>query len=175
MTFEINEPTQKISKKAITVWRIKHLINNSMILLVLITLLIFYYRFNWLNWIGTFLIIMIVFVILVIIYDLTIHPIYLQRTWRYEVDEQIIQIKFGFFNKQHTIIPLSRVEYVNTNQGPLLRKYHLASVSIGTIASQHEIPALTEDDAQILRNKIISLAQLDISEDNEHKEILSNE
>lgn len=164
MTFEINEPTQKISEKAITVWRLNHLLKNSGALIILFTLLFFYYKFTWFDWVGIILFIMIAFVILMTIYDLSIHPIYLQRTWRYDIDERVIQLKYGFFHRQHIIIPLSRIEYVNTNQGPLLRRYQLSAITIGTIASQHEIPALKEEKAITLRNKIISLAQLDHDE-----------
>ena len=166
MSFEINEPTQKISQKAVTVWCINDSLKNSIALLVLGILLFLYYKFSWFHWVGIILYVMIAFVFLIMIYDLSIHPIYLQRTWRYDINEHMIQIKYGFFNRHHFIIPMSRVEYVNTNQGPLLRRYGLSAVIIGTIASQHEIPALSENEAKELRNKIISLAQINSDEPN---------
>lgn len=91
-------------------------------------------------------------------------PIYLQRTWRYEIEEQHIQIKHGLFSKHHLIIPMSKVQYVNTNQGPLLRRYGLSTITIGTIASSHEIPAITEEEATALRNRIAQLANINEAE-----------
>lgn len=175
MTFEINEPSQQISHKAITVWRIKDTFKHLITLLILCTLLFLYYKFSWFYWIGIILYVMISFVFLMLIYDLTVHPIYLQRTWRYDINEHIIQLKYGFFHRHHIVIPMSRVEYVNTHQGPLLRKYRLSAITIGTITSQHEIPALKEDEAKLLRNKIVSLAQIDTDQQNENNVLETNE
>lgn len=167
MTIDLNEPKQTISEKAITVWRINNFLKNSIALLFLCILLFLYYKFSWLFWIGVIVYVMISFVLLMMIYDLSIHPIYLQRTWRYDINEHVIQLKYGFFHKHHIIIPMSRVEYVNTHQGPLLRRYHLSAITIGTITSQHEIPALKEDEAKQLRNKIITLAQIEAHKEND--------
>lgn len=94
----------------------------------------------------------------------------MQRTWRYEIDEDFIQLKHGFLNRHHTIVPMSRVEYVNTEQGPLLRRFELSVLTIGTLASTHEIPALTLTEATIVRNKIARLAQIDSNHPNEMNE-----
>lgn len=167
MIQEIPEPSQKISPKAITVWRISSFLSNSITLIILIIILFFKNYFDWYSWIGIFVYIVIGYVLLRNIYKLTIYPIYLQRTWRYEIDENHIQIKHGFLHKHHTIVPMTRVEYVNTNQGPLLRKFGLSSITIGTIASSHEIPAISEEEAKGVRNKIVHLAQIEKSQDHD--------
>ena len=38
-----------------------------------------------------------------------------------------------------------RVQHVDTVQGPILRKYQLASVIVNTAATAHEIPALRRE------------------------------
>src|SRR5690625_2662365 len=154
----IPEPSQKISPKAITVWRISDAISKSVTLLILFALLFLQRYFYWYNWIAIILYILISYTILKAVYQLTIKPVYLQRTWRYEIDKNHIQLKHGFFHRHYTIIPMSRVEYVNTDQGPLLRKFGLSSVTIGTIASSHDIPAITVEEAKNLREKIVYLA-----------------
>lgn len=173
MSLKLNEPTQSISKKAIAVWRITDFLKNSGALIILFALLFSYYKFIWFYWVGIILYVMIAFVILMMIYDLSIHPVYLQRTWRYDINEHVVQLKYGFFHRHHIVIPLSRVEYVNAHQGPLLRRYRLSAVTIGTITSQHEIPALNENEAKALRNKIITLAQ--IENDDQQTVNLTNE
>lgn len=160
MIININEPEQTISKKAITVWRIKDFFQNGITLLVLCSLLFLYYKFSWFFWVGLIIYVMIAFVFLMMIYDLSIRPIYLQRTWRYDINKHVIQLKYGFFHRHHVIIPMSRIEYVNTHDGPLLRRYGLSSITIGTITSQHDIPALKQKEAQSLRNQIITLAEI---------------
>lgn len=93
-------------------------------------------------------------------------PIYRQRTWRYEVDGNYIQLKYGgVLRKSHLIIPTVKVQYVNTSQGPLSRKYGLSTVKIGTMAYEHEIPAIPVEKAVELREHIAFLAG--INESNE--------
>jgi|SRR5699024_772905 len=157
----IPEPTQKISPKAITVWRISSAFSAMITLIVLLSLLFASHYFDWYNWVSIVLYLLIGYVILQSIYKLAVHPVYLQRTWRYEIDEGHIQMKHGFFHRYHLIVPMSRVEYVNTNQGPLLRRFGLSSITIGTIASSHDIPAISEEVAKELREKIVYLAQIE--------------
>src|SRR5699024_8906782 len=84
----------------------------------------------------------------IMIYKITIRPILLHKTWRYDIDENYIQLKYGFINKHSLIIPMSRVEYVNTNQGPILRYYNLSVLTIGTITSANQIPAIPVAEAE---------------------------
>lgn len=156
----IEEPKQRISPNAIKVWRISNLISNVIVLAILAGILTSQIYFDWYHWIGVVLYIIIALVILNAIYEHFIEPVYQQKTWRYEIDEQYIQIKHGLFSKHHLIVPMTKIEYVNTNQGPLLRRYGLSTITIGTIASSHEIPAIPEAEAKELRNKIAFLAKI---------------
>ncbi len=54
-----------------------------------------------------------------------------------------------------------RVQHVETKQGPILKYFNLASVSISTAATTHEIPALSNEIASDLRDKISTLAKVD--------------
>src|SRR5699024_2204392 len=95
------------------------------------------------------------------IYELTIRPILLQKTWRYDIDENYIQLKYGFINKHSLIIPMSRVEYVNTNHGPILRYYNLSVLTIVTITSANQITAIPVAEAEEIRHLMIYVAELD--------------
>lgn len=161
---DIPDPTQPISPKAITVWRIRDAVSKGITLIILCALLFATYYFHWYDWIALILYFLIAYVVLKGIYELTIKPKYLQRTWRYDIDADFIQLKNGLLHRHHVIIPMSRVEYVNTDQGPLLRRFGLASITIGTIASSHEIPALPVAEAERLRGKIAHLAKIEQKE-----------
>lgn len=156
----IPQPQQHISQHAVKVWRISNLISNGIILIVLAGILFLQKYFDWYDWIGPVLYSIIALVFLYGVYEVVIKPIYLQKTWRYEIDEQHVQIKHGLFSRHHLIVPMTKVEYVNTNQGPLLRRYGLSTITIGTIASSHEIPTIPEAEAKELRNKIAFLANI---------------
>lgn len=81
------------------------------------------------------------------------------QRWRYEVNEDAIDILRGFIFKKRTVVPINRVQHVDTNQGPIYRKYTLSSVKISTAATTHEIPALDDETATEVRNKITQLVR----------------
>lgn len=83
------------------------------------------------------------------------------KRWRYEIFEQEIYIQHGILIVSRTLVPMIRVQHVDTKQGPVLKKYQLASVTISTAATTHEIPALVEEDASSLRDQISALARVD--------------
>lgn len=82
------------------------------------------------------------------------------KNWRYAIDENEIDLKRGVIFKTRTLIPLSRVQHVDTRQGPLLGWYDLASVTISTAATTHEIPALDSVIADRVRHQISTYARL---------------
>lgn len=164
MSQTIKEPQQRISDNAVKMWRMNSIIEIIVEFAILGILLYLHYHYDWVEWIGHVLYLLIILCIINSIYEIFIQPIYQQRTWRYEVDAQYIQVKRGAIKKTYLIIPMTKVQYVNTNQGPLLRKYGLATIKIGTMASTHEIPAIPEEDAVELRNHIALLAQISESE-----------
>lgn len=94
------------------------------------------------------------FVIIIII------PNIRHRIWRYEVHENEIDIQHGIFVVTRVIVPMVRVQHVDTSQGPILRKYNLASVQISTAATTHSIPALDVEEADQLRDSISRLARV---------------
>jgi uncharacterized protein len=61
---------------------------------------------------------------------------------------------------KRTLVPMVRVQHVDTVQGPLLRKYGLATITISTAATTHEIPALDMFEADNLRSSISALARV---------------
>lgn len=82
------------------------------------------------------------------------------KNWRYCVDENEIDLKRGVIIKTRTLIPLRRVQHVDTRQGPLLRWLGLSTVTISTAATTHEIPALDSVIADRVRKKISTFARL---------------
>ncbi len=54
-----------------------------------------------------------------------------------------------------------RVQHVDTEQGPVLKKFGLATVSVSTAATTHNIPALALEEALELRDRIGILARVE--------------
>ncbi|MGM7636896.1 PH domain-containing protein [Bacillus sp. Hm123] len=80
--------------------------------------------------------------------------------WRYEVREQEIELQHGVIITRRTLIPMIRVQHVDTEQGPVLRKYGLAGIKVSTAATVHEIPAVEMEEAEEMRKMISNLARV---------------
>lgn len=157
--YQLKEPTQKISLDAIKVWRISDSINTVVALLFFGVLIYLDHLYNWPSWIEITLYALIGFTCISAVIELIILPVYKQKTWRYEIDDHCIQLKHGgAFRRTHMIIPIHKVYFVDTYQGPIVKKYNLATIKIGTIGFVHEIPNLPLEKAVEIRSHIASLA-----------------
>ena len=151
-------PKHLIDARALQVWKISAMISVGIIWLIIIVLGLVSYFQDWSYWVsGIAAGINLLFTYLFIFFL----PKLRYRRWRYEVFEQEIYIQYGILIKTRSIIPMIRVQHVDTEQGPIMRAYNVASVSISTAATKHMIPALSEEDASDLRDRISELARVD--------------
>ena len=81
------------------------------------------------------------------------------RRWRWEVREHEIDLQRGVLIMRRTLIPMERVQHVETERSILGQAFKLATVKIHTAAGGHEIPLLAEYDAGLLRGRIAELAR----------------
>ncbi len=81
------------------------------------------------------------------------------RRWRWEVREHEIDLQRGIAVLRRTLIPMARVQHVETERGVLEQAYGLATVEIHTAAGAHKIPLLSDYDAGVLRARIAELAR----------------
>jgi uncharacterized protein len=100
------------------------------------------------------------FILIGWILSVALLPYLIWKNWRYAIDEKEIDLKRGVLVKSRTLIPLSRVQHVDTRQGPIMRWYNLSSVTISTAATTHEIPALDAVLADRVRDQISKYARL---------------
>lgn len=80
--------------------------------------------------------------------------------WRYEVGEHELDIMRGIFWRKRFVIPFIRVQNTDTKQGPIMRAFGLAQVTVSTAAGEHEIPGLAVAEADALRDAIAVQARL---------------
>jgi membrane protein YdbS with pleckstrin-like domain len=79
--------------------------------------------------------------------------------WRYEVRDEEIDLRHGTVRITRTLVPMLRVQHVDTTQGPLDQALGLATVVVHTAAGATTIPALDEGHAARLRDRIAALAR----------------
>lgn len=152
-------PSQKLSKSAIQAWRIS--VTIVMVVVCLIPPLV--WLFSLLEGVPFSPWVMVpVIVILAILAALAIFfiPEIRWRRWSYQVDEHEVDLQSGIFIVTRTLVPIKRVQHVDTRQGPILRSYNLADVTISTAATTHRIPALNEETAEQVRDQISKFARL---------------
>lgn len=156
-----SSPQQKLSKAAIKAWRL----SLTIVTLFLVIIGLFFWGFNafmsgislaslW--WMAA-----ISFVILVITgLGIFFIPEIRWQRWYYQVDEHEVDLQSGIIIVKRTLVPIKRVQHVDTRQGPILRSYGLADVTISTAATTHRIPALDEETADKVRDQISKFARL---------------
>ena len=86
-------------------------------------------------------------------------PLLRWRTWRYEVRDEEIDLLRGAVVVRRTLIPMTRVQHVDTQRTPLSDLFELRSVTVHTAAGSHSIPALRPGDAAAIRDRIAVLAR----------------
>ena len=74
---------------------------------------------------------------------------------RYQVFDDYLAFQKGLFFRSTTFVPFIRVQHVTVEQGPFLRMKNLASLTIHTAATDHEIVGLKYSDATWLREEIL--------------------
>lgn len=141
------------------VWRVNALISNAVIALLLLAVAIALTTLTDLNTVliwGIFIALVIVNVVL----EVFIIPSIRYARWRYEVTTTEIDIMKGIVIKHRVIVPLVRVQHVETSKGPVLQAFKLASVEISTAGSNFSIPGLEEEEADLLRDQVSVLARI---------------
>lgn len=155
----IGAPQRRLSEDAVKVWIVSETISNVIGFVVLGVLLYLDYRYAWKEWIGWILIGLAVISVPSAIWSFY-RPFLLYNNWRYDMNEEFLQLKSGALNEEHRLVPMTKIQSVAMKQGPLLRKYGLCSVSIKTMGSTHAIPALPKEVAIELRDQIAHFAKL---------------
>lgn len=160
MYSEVKPPEKRLAKQVVNVWVINDLIWNGVILMILGVLIFLHFYFTWPVWILWILIGIIGLTLLMMIWTAYFRPRFLYKNWRHDLDKDFLQIKSGAFFETHKLVPMTKVQSVETSQGPILRKYNLFSLTIETVASSHVIPALPKETAMALREQIAHYAKV---------------
>lgn len=149
----------KLASNAVSYWRLHELISNIVLFLILAVLLYLDWRFDWYTWIGWVLIGLAAFFVIGAVWSMISPPLTF-KSWRYGLDEEFLYLQFGIWEQTEQVVPMSKIQAVAMKQGPLMRKYGLASITVDTMGSNHEIPALPKDTAIALRECIAQFAKI---------------
>ena len=100
-----------------------------------------------------------VYAVLLLLFLVVITPLRYLR-WRYHLEPGFLRIVRGIFWRTTTVVPFIRVQNTDTKQGPILRAFGLASVTVSTAAGAVEIPGLASDEADAVRDRAAEFARI---------------
>ena len=154
-------PANQLDPRVKNVWRINDTIWITLVALCAVGCCIPFVVIPSMSGLGKLLLIIVAicYVIALVIWDVVLPPIRFVR-WRYEISEDYLDIAKGIIWRQRYTIPFIRVQNTDTRQGPILRLFGLASVTVSTAAKEHAIPGLDFVTAEQLRDRAAELARL---------------
>jgi uncharacterized protein len=80
--------------------------------------------------------------------------------WGYRLDEKVLEIKEGIWFRTLTLLPLSRLQHVDLNAGPVERGLGLASLVFHTAGTHNAVivlPGIEANRAKELRDHLIAI------------------
>lgn len=104
--------------------------------------------------------ILTVIIIIVSILDSFVCPFLEYKQWRYGIFEDKIELINGIIIRKKTIIPISRIQNLKIEQGPIERMSNIASVNIITAGGTHKIPAINMEDAEKITDNLKRIIEL---------------
>jgi hypothetical protein len=79
------------------------------------------------------------------------------RAWQYLDTQDELHVRHGIWFRSHTIVPFGRVQHIDLAQGPLERRYEVATIVLhtaGTLSSAVSLPGLDLAEAERMRDEI---------------------
>ncbi|QIX28813.1 PH domain-containing protein [Nocardioides sp. JQ2195] len=139
----LREPAHQVSPRAVAMWRMIAVSELVGAVAVLVVVWLLVPSHPW------WLVVLVVVVLLPLVAIAIWQPGIRNRIHRWEVTPGAVHTRSGWISTQQRIAPLSRVQTVDTRQGPLMRLYGLAAVTITTAsaAGAVEIQGLDADVA----------------------------
>lgn len=101
--------------------------------------------------------------VLVAIVHLSVMPTWRYRVHRWELTAEAAYTQTGWFTQERRIAPLSRIQTVDTERGPIGRLFGLAKVTVTTASAAGPlvIDGLDVDDAARIAQQLTDAAQAD--------------
>ncbi len=99
-------------------------------------------------------------VVVVVVLTLSVvGPLIAYERWRFALREEDLWIRRGILIRSVSVIPYRRLQFVDTEQGPIARIFGLAELVVHTAApgTSGRVPGLDADEAEALRERLAHL------------------
>jgi membrane protein YdbS with pleckstrin-like domain len=150
------DPAHPPSRKAPLVWALGAAIPLTVLVVAQVVWFLLDARLAWLHVTAA-----AVTVAAVVLY-VVVAPLWRYRVHRWEIGAQAVYTRTGWLVQERRIAPISRVQTVDTQRGPLDRLFGLATVTVTTASSAGavRIIALDSDVADRIVAQLTDIASL---------------
>ena len=149
----LRHPANQVCPRAVNYWRTGASIGGVITMAIALTV---YFVVPARPWWATAIVVLIGLYSLV---ELLIVPQLRFRIHRWEVNDIAIHTREGWLGTESRIAPLNRVQTVDSQQGPLMRLFRLASIEVTTASAAGAITinGLDQDEA---RELVVTLTEI---------------
>jgi uncharacterized protein len=87
------------------------------------------------------------------------------RHWGYNMGSDRLRIVRGYMFYRDTVVPFGRIQHIDVDQGPIDRRYDLATLTVHTAGNHNStvaLPGLLHADALAMRETIRSAIRQDV-------------
>ena len=149
----LREPAHLVSPRAVWFWRVGALIGSAFLWTIAGTAYAAVPERPWWATLGLALIVVLTLVRVIVM------PIVRYRVHRWEITPTAVFTRAGWLSREERIAPLSRVQTVDSHQGPVMRLFHLASVTVTTASAAGPIRIDCLDE-NVARQVVVDLTEI---------------
>lgn len=104
--------------------------------------------------------------LLLAVVHLAVMPLWRYQVHRWEITPDVVYTQSGWFNQERRIAPVSRIQTVDTQRGPLEQVFGLADITVTTASAKGpvRIHGLIADDAQNLAAALAANTQATVGD-----------
>ena len=149
----LRAPAHQVSPRAVPYWRVSALVGD--VAIAVVALLVWLLVPDVPGWVG--------WLVLLLVLAEAVHVVAMPRiryrVHRWEVTPTAVHTRSGWIGRESRIAPISRVQTVDSRQGPLMRLFGLASLTVTTASAAGPI---TIDclDADVARRLVAQFTEV---------------
>ncbi|MDE9364256.1 PH domain-containing protein [Luteipulveratus sp. YIM 133132] len=143
---DLREPANRVSPRARAYWAVESGIGWVVLIVVQVVLLVVLDARPWWQW-G-----LLALTVVLALVGLLLVPAWRYRVHRWEVSPTAVYTQRGWVTQERRIAPITRVQTVDTERGPLAQLFKLSTVTVTTASSEGalKIECLDQDVASRL-------------------------
>ncbi len=154
-------PSQQLDPRIKTVWRISAIVTTAIVYVCCAVPFMLVGSFaDDAGWAWMLVAVETVLAVLSVVAFAVVLPPLRYIRWRYQLDPEFLDISQGIIWRKRFVVPFIRVQNTDTQQGPIMRAFHLSSVTVSTAAGNHQIPGVDIEQADALRDKAAEFARM---------------